>query len=160
MPPLPNPTKSIHSFEVRSWNLDETLTDIINAGDRQALGLWLNVTSQSVRAAGPDLTARQTALLLTVYLEKGPHTVRALAKGLGVGKPAIVRALDALGEAELVMRVPDPGDRRNVFIEGTARGAEQLGDFARTIATNIGQITRDYGDLDATCKTIPQRQSA
>ena len=121
--------------------MDEILTSVINALDRQALGLWLNVAAQTVRAAGPDLTARQTALMLTVYLEAGPHTVRGLAKVLGVGKPAIVRALDALSEASLIVRTPDPTDRRNVFIEGSSFGAEYLSDYARTIAANMAQIT-------------------
>lgn len=116
--------------------------DTIGAQDRQALSLWLDVTSHAVRAEGPDLTARQTALLLTVYLEPGPHTVRALAKRLGVGKPAIVRAIDALSDAGMVVRAPDPTDRRNVFIEGTSAGALQLGDYARNIARNIADITR------------------
>ncbi len=136
--------------------MGDALTDNITLEDRKALGLWLTVTSQSVRAAGPDLTARQTALLLTVYLEAGPHTVRALAKCLGVGKPAIVRALNALGDIGLVQRVPDPSDRRNVFIEGTAQGALQLSDYARTIATNIAQITRDLEHPEP----MPHRQSA
>ena len=127
------------------------LTDTIDAQDRQALGLWLDVTSHAVRTDGPDLTARQTALMLTVYLEAGPHTVRALAKRIGVGKPAIVRAIDSLGDAGLVTRVPDPADRRNVFIEGTAQGAVQLGDYARNIARHIAQIAHDSSNkaLDA-----------
>ena len=136
------------------------LTDIVDAQDRQALGLWLDVTSHAVRAAGPDLTARQTALLLTVYLEVGPHTVRALAKRLGVGKPAIVRAIDSLGDAGLVTRVPDPVDRRNVFIEGTAQGAAQLCDYARNIARNITQITHHINAQNDTLIGEGQRRFA
>jgi DNA-binding MarR family transcriptional regulator len=124
------------------------MTQTIDSQDRQALGLWLDVTSQAVRAEGPDLTARQTALLLTVYLEPGPHTVRALAQRLNVGKPAIVRAINALSDAGMVVRVPDPDDRRNVFLKGTTKGAEHLGDYARNIARNIAQIARlDQGNL-------------
>ena len=128
-----------------NFNMAET----IDLQDRQALGLWLDVTWHAVRADGPDLTARQTALLLTVYLEAGPHTVRALAKRLVVGKPAIVRALDSLSEAGLLSRVPDPDDRRNVFIVGTEQGALQLGDYARNIARNIAQITRNVDGSQA-----------
>jgi len=110
--------------------------------DKQALGLWLDVTSRSVQSQGPDLTARQTALMLTVYLEAGPHTVRALAQRLGVGKPAIVRAIDTLQAAGLVDRRPDPADRRNVFVVGTETGADRLSTFAASIARNIAQITQ------------------
>jgi DNA-binding MarR family transcriptional regulator len=144
--------------------VERPVTETIDAKDRQALGLWLDVTSHSVRAEGPDLTARQTALLLTVYLDTGPHTVRALAKRLGVGKPAIVRALDSLGDAGLLARVPDPNDRRNVFIVATEHGALQLGEYARNIARNIAQIARDTTIPDAQAATTvaqdDQRRSA
>ncbi|MCA3694956.1 MarR family transcriptional regulator [Aquidulcibacter sp.] len=110
--------------------------------NKQALGLWLDVTSRSVQSDGPDLTARQTALMLTVYLEPGPHTVRALAQRLGVGKPAIVRAIDTLQEAGFVERRPDPNDRRNVFVVGTRAGAERLSTYAASIARGIAEITQ------------------
>ena len=110
--------------------------------NKQALGLWLDVTSRSVQSDGPDLTARQTALMLTVYLEAGPHTVRALAQRLGVGKPAIVRAIDTLQEVGLVERRPDPADRRNIFVVGTEAGAERLSTYAASIARNIAEITQ------------------
>ncbi len=110
--------------------------------NRQALGLWLDVTSRSVQSDGPDLTARQTALMLTVYLEAGPHTVRALAQRLGVGKPAIVRAIDTLQDVGLVERRPDPADRRNIFVVGTEAGAERLSTYAASIARNIAEITQ------------------
>jgi DNA-binding MarR family transcriptional regulator len=110
--------------------------------NRQALGLWLDVTSRSVQSDGPDLTARQTALMLTVYLEAGPHTVRALAQRLGVGKPAIVRAIDTLQDVGLVERRPDPADRRNIFVVGTEAGAERLSTYAASIARHIAEITQ------------------
>jgi DNA-binding MarR family transcriptional regulator len=120
--------------------VSEVQEDTIDAQERQALSLWLDVTAQAVKSKGPDLTARQTAMMLTIYLEPGPHTVRGLAKKLGVGKPVIVRAIDALSDANMLVRVPDPADRRNVFIEGTDFGASQLADYARNIARNIAQI--------------------
>ena len=110
--------------------------------NKQALGLWLDVTSRSVQSDGPDLTARQTALMLTVYLEAGPHTVRALAQRLGVGKPAIVRAIDTLQDGGLVDRRPDPADRRNIFVVGTEAGAQRLSTYAAFIARNIAEIVQ------------------
>ena len=110
--------------------------------NKQALGLWLDVTSRSVQSDGPDLTARQTALMLTVYLEAGPHTVRALAQRLGVGKPAIVRAIDTLQDVGLVERRPDPADRRNIFVVGTEAGAARLSTYAASIARHIAEITQ------------------
>ena len=42
-----------------------------------------------VRSGQPDLTNRQMALMMLVYLTPGPHTVRGIAKGLGTdGSPS------------------------------------------------------------------------
>src|SRR3546814_6220758 len=49
-----------------------------------------------VRSGRPDLTNRQMALMLTVYIGAGPHTVRGLAEALNVSKPVITRALNKL----------------------------------------------------------------
>ena len=45
----------------------------------QALRLWQQVSLSQVRAGTPDLTMRQWAILLTIYLDPPPHTVRGLA---------------------------------------------------------------------------------
>lgn len=97
----------------------------------QALKLWHDVTLELVRDGEQDLSARQTAILLTIYLEAPPHTVRGLARKLGVTKPAITRALDTMGKMELVSRKRDEMDRRNVVVQRTVKGAlyvEKLGD--------------------------------
>jgi len=97
----------------------------------QALRLWHDVTLDLVRDGDHDLSARQMAVLLTIYLEMPPHTVRGLAEKLGVTKPAITRALDTMGRLGLVSRHRDPVDRRNVVIQRTVAGAlavERLGD--------------------------------
>ncbi len=75
-----------------------------------------------VRREGPDLTARQLAVFLSVYLDDGPHTVRGLAQELNVCKPAVTRALDRLGEFDLARRKVDPTDRRSVFVLPTPAG--------------------------------------
>lgn len=97
----------------------------------QALGLWQRVSLAEVRDDAPDLTLRQMAILLTIYLEPPPHTVRALAARLGVTKPVITRALDTMGAMKFVTRHRDEKDRRNVLIRRTVEGAlyvERFGD--------------------------------
>lgn len=97
----------------------------------QALRLWQQVALSEVRDDAPDLTVRQAAVLLTVYLDPPPHTVRALAAQLGVTKPVITRALDTMGALKLVSRHRDEKDRRNVLIRRTVAGAlyvERFGD--------------------------------
>jgi DNA-binding MarR family transcriptional regulator len=98
----------------------------------QALRLWHDVMLDAVRSGEADLSARQTVVLLTVYLEPPPHTVRGLAAKLGVTKPAITRALDSMGKHGLLARRRDENDKRNVVIQRTLRGAlvvEKLGDI-------------------------------
>ncbi len=75
-----------------------------------------------VRREGPDLTARQLAVMLICYLEEGPHTVRGLAARLEVAKPAITRALDRLEQFDLAHRRQDPRDRRSIVVARTPEG--------------------------------------
>jgi DNA-binding MarR family transcriptional regulator len=86
-----------------------------------------------VRRDGADLTARQLGFLLTVYLTEGPHTVRGLAAGLDVSKPAITRALDRLGELDLARRQLDPQDRRSVLVQQTPGGQAFLAELRRVM---------------------------
>ncbi|MGN6307269.1 MAG: MarR family winged helix-turn-helix transcriptional regulator [Mesorhizobium sp.] len=97
----------------------------------QAMRLWQQVLLAEVRDDAPDLTQRQMAILLTIYLDPPPHTIRALAARLGVTKPVITRALDTMGALKLVSRHRDELDRRNVLVKRTVEGAlyvERLGD--------------------------------
>ncbi|WP_028032094.1 MarR family winged helix-turn-helix transcriptional regulator [Chelativorans sp. J32] len=97
----------------------------------QALRLWQQVCLAEVRNDMPDLSERQIAILLTIYLDPPPHTVRGLAERLKVTKPVITRALDTMGALKLVSRHRDDHDRRNVLIRRTVEGAlfvERFGD--------------------------------
>jgi DNA-binding MarR family transcriptional regulator len=82
--------------------------------------------------AVPDFTLRQLAILLTIYLDPPPHTVRGLAKKLGVTKPVVTRALDVLSKQSIIVRRRDDVDKRNVIVQQTVKGAlyvETLGDL-------------------------------
>lgn len=99
----------------------------------QALELWRGAIVDSVRRDAPDLSARQMALLLTVYLTPPPHTVRGLATTLNVSKPAITRALDRLSELGLIKRKTDESDRRSILVQRTVKGSVYLREFADMI---------------------------
>jgi DNA-binding MarR family transcriptional regulator len=104
------------------------------------LALWREVTLGSVRSSDPDLTARQMAVLLTVYLTPPPHTVRGLAALLGVGKPVITRALDAMSAAGLVKRKRDEADKRNVLVQRTVKGSVFLNDLGERVSPAFGAL--------------------
>jgi DNA-binding MarR family transcriptional regulator len=106
----------------------------------QALRLWHDVSLAQVRGSEPDLSARQISILITIYLDPQPHTVRALAAKLGVTKPVVTRALDTMGRYGLVTRKRDPADRRNVLVQRTVKGSlylERLADLVVAKAASL-----------------------
>jgi DNA-binding MarR family transcriptional regulator len=110
----------------------------------QGLDLLHDIALAMVRETKPegmaDFTHRQLAILLTVYLERPPHTVRGLAQKLGVTKPVITRALDAMGKQAIIARRRDETDKRNVIIQRTVKGAlyvEKLGDMVARKAAEL-----------------------
>lgn len=96
-----------------------------------------------VRREGPDLSARQLGVLLTCYLRDDAQTVRGLATQLNVAKPAITRALDRLGELDLVRRKTDQSDRRSVLIQRTAKGTAFIRELAAILTS--AETGRDAG---------------
>lgn len=74
----------------------------------------------------PDLTMRQLAIMDLVANDPGPHTVRGVARQLGIVRPVVTRALNTLGELGFLMRAPDPDDGRSLYILMTADGREFL----------------------------------
>ncbi|MEG3616844.1 MarR family transcriptional regulator [Magnetovibrio sp. PR-2] len=115
----------------------------IELTELDALDLWRRAIVNSVRLDAPDLTARQMALLLTVYLTPPPHTVRGLADTLKVSKPAITRAIDRLGDMELVRRKVDEQDRRSVLIQRTVRGSVFLREYGELIVAAARGLKTD-----------------
>ena len=123
-------------------------------GRAEALSLWRDVLVASVRKPGPDLSARQLAIVLTVYLTPQPHTVRGLAAQLRMSKPAVTRALDRLGILGLAHRKRDEDDRRSVLVQRTAKGSVFLSDFADAVAEASARLG------DAPSAALPALNSA
>lgn len=99
----------------------------------RALSFWHGVTSVALQKMPVDLSARQTAVLLNIYLMPSPHSIKSLAEELMISKPAICRAVDALENAKLVKRLRDKQDKRNVIIQRTVKGSVYLSEFADII---------------------------
>ncbi|MGA0394930.1 MAG: MarR family transcriptional regulator [Rhodospirillales bacterium] len=116
--------------------------------DLSALELFHRTIVKTVREDSPDLSARQMALLLTVYLTEPPHTVRGMAKLLNVSKPAITRALDRLTSLKLIRRKKDDDDRRNVLIQRTVRGSVFLREYGKVIVAAARDLGIDSGEAD------------
>lgn len=108
-------------------------------GPQASLKLWHDALCETVRRAGPDLSARQLAILLTVYLNPPPHTVRGLAANLKISKPAITRALDAMSKLDLLRRKPDEADKRSVLVIRTVKGSVFLSEFSEIVEKSAWQ---------------------
>ena len=109
------------------------MTQVISSETLAALSGWMETLVRFVRSDQTDLTNRQMALLLVVYLSDGPHTVRGLAARLAVSKPVVTRALNTLGALGYIRRKRDESDLRNIFVERTQQGFAFLETFARLI---------------------------
>lgn len=108
----------------------------------QPLSTWMMALVDYVRSGEPDLTNRQMALLMMVYLKPGPHTVRGLARSLNVSKPVVTRALNRLGALGYLRRQRDDSDKRNIFVAQTPEGADFLEEFGQFIGDNDVPIVR------------------
>ena len=100
---------------------------------KDSLALWHRVILASVTMDTPDLSSRQMAILMTVYLEDDAHTVRSLAHKLKVTKAVISRALDTLTRYGIVERAPDMRDKRSIIVKRTSGGILYLQRFADII---------------------------
>ena len=106
----------------------------------QALQLWRDVMVAALQGEVPDLSTRQLALLLQIYLAAPPHTVRGLAATLDISKPAVTRALDRLATLKLIRRKQDEDDRRSVLIQRTVPGSVFLREFADLAVAAAGKL--------------------
>jgi DNA-binding MarR family transcriptional regulator len=119
------------------------------ARNLKALGLWRTALVASVRKDAPDLSARQLAILLQVYLTDPPHTVRGLASLLNISKPAVTRALDRLSVLGFVKRKRDAEDKRNVLVQRTVKGSVYLSDFAELVIAAGAVAPEDMARIQA-----------
>lgn len=111
---------------------------------------WMRTLIHYVRSGQPDLTNRQMALLMMIYLTPGPHTVRGIASTLGVSKPVVTRALNTLGSLGYLRRERDQDDRRNVFVVRTSDGTNFLEGFKRYVRAETGAGNgREQGERSA-----------
>ncbi len=103
--------------------------------NRKPLTLWRNVVVAALELP-IDLSTRQMAILLSVHLEPGPHSIKNLAKSLGISKAATCRAVDVLENAKLLRRAADRDDKRNILLLPTAKGSAFLQEFANIIISS------------------------
>lgn len=85
-----------------------------------------HLTTLALVRRGEDYSLRQIALLAYLVQQISPtaRSVAPAAQHLNISAPATTRAADRLETNGLVLRMPNPGDRRLVDIAVTAKGRE------------------------------------
>ena len=78
-----------------------------------------------------------TQQALNAWRDALVRSVRGLAQILGISKPAITRAVDALSSLGFLRRAPDPRDKRSVLVQRTVKGSVFLSDFAESVSESI-----------------------
>ena len=97
---------------------------------RYLIRCFLEFSETAAVRAG--LTARQHQALLAIkgVREDAAPTIGYLAERLRVQHHSAVELVDRLVEAGLVVRVPDPGDRRRVKLELTGSAERHLAELS------------------------------
>ena len=106
-------------------NANLTLADYrALAGIRRGMRQFLEFSAGAARAAG--FTAAQHQALLAIKGMPGSVTVGALAEWLGIRHHSAVGLVDRLASLKLVVRKPDPADRRRVQLKIAPRADAKL----------------------------------
>jgi DNA-binding MarR family transcriptional regulator len=80
--------------------------------------LFRHVNRATNRAVAPlELSGEQAHVLIALWEITGPVTIGQLQRELALSSATLTGALDRMEKAELVRRVPAPGDRRASVIE-------------------------------------------
>jgi DNA-binding MarR family transcriptional regulator len=91
---------------------------------------WYHICAQTLAQMPQELTSRQWAILMHVYLMEGDHTVRSLAYTFDISKPSVCRALDTLSHYGLLKRRKDANDGRSILVQKTLKGIAFLNQFS------------------------------
>ena len=125
-----------------------------------SLEMMHRVSSDTVREAVVDLTSRQFAVLLSVFMRPGPHAVRDLADRLSLPKPAVTRALDALEKQGFIRRKKDRADKRDVSVHRTVKGAVFLYDYGENVANRAEETASCPSWIPALHQPVPTSLTA
>ena len=105
--------------------------------------MLLQRTARRIRNNLADGTMSDTKMGVLFRLEAGPAAPSGLAERERVSPPSMNRTLNALEEAGLVARAPDPDDARKVVVTLTTAGAALITETRRLRATWFSQRLAD-----------------
>lgn len=88
---------------------------------------------------GPDLTARQFAVLLICGLDSQPVPFGAMVPRIGLNSRAIAQILNRLEKLGLAQRIDHPSDGRMMMAQVTERGRAFVQRVAATMQPDAGR---------------------
>jgi DNA-binding MarR family transcriptional regulator len=106
----------------------------MSTADIKALSFWLEVQRRLIKSGSADLSTRQLAILLTIYVDAGPHTPKKIAAEVKISKAATSRAISTLCRYGFIKRKQDENDRRVTHLQRTVSGSVYLSELATAIA--------------------------
>jgi DNA-binding MarR family transcriptional regulator len=116
------------------------------------LGLYLARRQEAVFERF-GLNRGEVGLLSALRLAGPPHRLAPgrLGRGLLLSSAGVTSRVDRLERRGLVVRQPDPDDRRGVLIELTARGGELVDEAVRANTESEMQLMANFdpGEIDA-----------
>lgn len=132
----------------------ETLRRLLTAQLLQAGRQWRRIAEKELEKLGIS-EACAAPLLWTGRLGGGVRQV-TLASYVGIEGPSLVRLLDQLAAADLIVRRDDPTDRRAKTIWLTDEGERLSGRIEELLVDLRGQVLADVGkaDLEATLRVL------
>ncbi|MEC9249136.1 MAG: helix-turn-helix domain-containing protein [Pseudomonadota bacterium] len=107
-----------------------------------SLEMLHRVSAEVVRTGDVDLSSRQFAVLLSVFMRSEADSIRDLSTRLDLPKPAVTRALDVLENHGFVRRKRDRDDRRDVSVHRTVKGAVFLYDYGENVASHAEESVK------------------
>jgi DNA-binding MarR family transcriptional regulator len=110
------------------------MSDLMTSDTPDALLHKLRAAVAGEVRAGHDLTLRQMAVALTLYLSDNPQTVRGLARHLAMSRSVLTRAFDRLSGLGLMRRKVDPLDRCSVVAVRTQVGQAMIARLKASLA--------------------------
>ena len=88
-----------------------------------------------------ELTTRQLAAMLSVYVSTEPQNLTNLAARINASRPTTTRIVDKLVQARLMRRFADRADRRRVLLGRTSEGVRYIQGIIDSSAEAEEQMT-------------------
>lgn len=86
--------------------------------------------------------------LLLGCIERGEKSTGEIAQALGLDHSTVVRQISAVENRQLVVRLPNPADRRSVLVKITAEGATHVAQMRALRRVRLENLLTGWSEAD------------